>query len=51
MYEITLLNLKTNSSFTRVFYDVRLKDNFIRKCKYSKKVKIINIVNYEYLYN
>ena len=51
MFEIELLNLKTNETFKEIFFSVKAKDNFVRKCKYSKKVKIITIVDWSYLYN
>ena len=37
MYEVELLNLKTNQTFSRVFYDKWQKDRFVKKCSYSKK--------------
>jgi hypothetical protein len=45
--ELTMLNLTTNKTFTLNFSDLyRLRD-FVRKCKYSKKVKIIGQFGYE----
>ncbi len=43
MYEVTLLNLETNSKFTKVFTSEYLLTKFKNKCKYSKKVKIVAI--------
>lgn len=43
MYEVELLNLKTNKKFTKIFWSPYLMNNFIRKCKYSKKLKLIYV--------
>lgn len=46
MYEVELLNLKTNQTFSRVFYDKWQKDRFVKKCSYSRKVKVIGVLCY-----
>lgn len=46
MYIITLLDLRTNKTFEKVFYNERLKDNFVRKVGYSKKLKVLSIWKY-----
>jgi len=43
MYEVTLLNLDTNSKFTKTFTSEYLLTKFKKKCKYSKKVKILAV--------
>ena len=45
MYEVELLNLKSNKTFTKIFWNPYLKDNFVRKCRYSSKVKVLSIVD------
>jgi hypothetical protein len=45
MYEVKLLDLKTRKTFTKVFWNNHLKDNFIRKCSYSKKLKVLSIID------
>lgn len=41
MWEIVCLNLSNNKRFSKIFYDYLLKEDFVRKCKYSKKIKIV----------
>lgn len=41
MYEVTVLNLISNMTFTKTFSSPYLAQAFIRKCKYSKKVRVI----------
>ena len=45
MYQVRLLNLKTNQVFTKTFESPYLKDNFLRKCKYSKKLQVIGVIH------
>lgn len=45
MYEVELLNLQNNKVFTKIFWSSYLKDNFVRKCKYSKKLKVLSIID------
>ena len=45
MWELVCLNLKNNERFTKTFYNYLAKENFIRKCKYSNKIKIVAIYN------
>lgn len=45
MWEVTCLDLIKNKRFTKTFYDYIIKESFIRKCKYSKKIKVISIIN------
>lgn len=51
MYEVELLNLETKVIFTKVFWDKQLKNKFIRKCKYSKKLKVLGVSDYSRLYD
>lgn len=51
MYEVELLNLDTKKTFTKVFWSEYLKDNFVRKCKYSKKVKVLSIIDNSKFYD
>lgn len=51
MFEIDCLNLINNKVFKKVFYSIKKKNDFIRKCKYSKKIKVIGISDYSHLYD
>lgn len=44
MYEITIKNLKNNSIFIKKIDSPYLFDKFIKKMKYSNKLKILNYV-------
>lgn len=41
MYEVECINEK-NEKFKKVFYDKKLFEKFINKCKYSHKIKILS---------
>jgi hypothetical protein len=41
MYEVVILNLKTNTTFKKTFSSLYLLDKFKKKVKYSTKIKII----------
>lgn len=41
MYEVTILNLVSKTTFIRQFESPYLAQKFIRKCRYSKKVRVI----------
>lgn len=41
MYELIILNLKTNEKFTKQFTSLYLLNDFKKKCKYSQNIKII----------
>lgn len=43
MKEVTLLNLKNNKSFTRVYDNFEELRKFLIKCSYSTKVKVISV--------
>lgn len=44
MYRVLLQNLKTNETFEKTFDSPYLKDQFIRKCRYSRKVVVIGVI-------
>jgi len=41
MYELVILNLKNNQKFSKIFNSLYLLNNFKKKVKYSKDIKII----------
>lgn len=45
MFEVELIDLETNKRFTKTFWNEFQMRNFVRKCKYSKKVKVIGITD------
>ena len=51
MYEVELLNLETKVIFTKIFWIEQLKNKFIRKCKYSKKLKVLGVADCSKLYD
>lgn len=51
MYEVLLLNLFNNKIFSKVFWSGYQKDNFVRKCSYSKKVRVVGIIDYTKYYD
>ena len=51
MYEVELLNLENNKTFTKVFWNEHLKNNFVRKCRYSKKVKVLCVIDNSKFYS
>lgn len=44
MYKVDIINLTNKKSFTKTFDSPYLMNKFIKKCKYSKKIKIIGII-------
>lgn len=46
MYVVTFWNLKNGETFEKEFYSQREVEIMQRKCKYSKKLKIISIMKY-----
>lgn len=46
MYKVEVLNLLNNKLFEKWFYSPYLLEEFKRKCKYSKKIKILSILKY-----
>ena len=43
IYEVTVLNLETGETFREPFKSLYFLEQFKRKCKYSKKLRIIAI--------
>lgn len=41
MYESVILNLKNNQKFSKIFYSLYLLNNFKKKARYSKDIRII----------
>ena len=41
MFELIILNLKTNEKFSKFFDSEYLMDKFVKKAKYSNEIKII----------
>ncbi len=44
MYTITCLTLDRHTTFDKEFNDIKLAHNFVNKCKYSKKIKVIGVM-------
>ena len=51
MFEVECIDLKTGKCFGKIFYSEKLKDNFVRKCRYSKKIKVINVIDWSRYYD
>lgn len=51
MYIVECKNLLTNKVFEKTFYNHILKNDFVRKCKYSKKIKVLSVLDYTNLYD
>ena len=45
MYEVKCLDLEKNKTFELIFWNYKKFEDFKRKCKYSKKIKIISITD------
>ena len=45
MWEVVCLNLENNERVSKYFYEITHKNNFVKKCKYSNKIKIVAIYN------
>lgn len=43
MFEVECLDLTTHKTFSKWFYDKWKKDNFIKKCSFSKKIKVTGV--------
>lgn len=51
MFEVDCLDLVKQTRFTKIFYGIKKLNDFKRKCKYSKKIKIIGISDYSKFYD
>ena len=45
MYTVMLLDLKSNKRFDKTFRSPYLMNKFINKCRYSKNLKVLGIIN------
>lgn len=41
MYELVILNLKNNQKFSKIFDSLYLLNNFKKKARHSKDIKIV----------
>ena len=46
MWQVQCLNLLTEKRFDVNFWNLKKKNDFVRKCHYSKKIKVINIIDW-----
>ena len=46
MYRLEILNLENKIIFEKWFYSLESLNKFKNKCKYSKKIKILSILDY-----
>lgn len=44
MFELIILNLKTNKRFIKSFESEYILNKFIKKAKYSNEIKIISVL-------
>lgn len=51
MFILTILNVKTNKTFEKIFYDYYTYKRFINKAKYSKLIKIISCQDFSKWYD
>ena len=51
MFEVEMINLITQQRFTKIFWNKKNKDNFIRKCSFSKKVKVLGVNDWSTMYD
>lgn len=51
MYEVEVLDLEKNIEFKKIFNDKKEMQRFVRKVNYSKKLKLLMVVNNSYLYD
>jgi len=45
MYTVMLLDLKSNKRFDKTFSSPYQMNKFINKCRYSKKIKVLGVLN------
>lgn len=46
MYEVIVLNLKTNKEFKRAFSSPYLLNQYLKKIRYSKHLKLLSYICY-----
>lgn len=51
MFEINILNIETNKTFSKIFYSEITMNKFLNKIKYSKKIKLLSINDYTKFYD
>ena len=51
MYEVVLFNIDTNKSFVKVFNSLEKLYDFVNKVNYSKKLKILSIINNSFMFD
>ena len=51
MYEVNYIDLELKKKLKKTFWNYHLFNKFINKCKHSKKIKILNIINNEKMYD
>ena len=51
IYEVELLNLRTNEVFTKCFNSYKSMKLFVNKVNFSKKLKLLSITDNSYLYD
>lgn len=51
MYEVRLYDKVNKKVFTKVFNTETEKINFVRKCKYSKKLEVIATIDNTFWYD
>lgn len=51
MYIINILDINTNKTFKKEFNNEYFMRKFVKKCKYSKKLKIISIIDNSKFYD
>lgn len=45
MYEVKCHDLKKDNVFTKIFWDYRKYNSFVNKCRFSKVIKVISIID------
>ena len=51
MFEVDVLNLETNKRFTKIFNDSINAWKFVRKVNFSKKLQLICVTDYSYMFD
>lgn len=51
MYEVELLDLKTNNVFIKKFNSYELMKKFVNRVNFSKKLKLLMIIDNSYLFD
>lgn len=51
MFEVEVLDIENNNIFIKKFNDVFKAYKFVRKVNYSKKLKLLSVVNNSYMFD